>query len=109
MSVYQSMDVQIAAPSQAAIDAGEYLCVVGDFHPGANPLGQGLFATRHPDRDRFLSAIASDVGRLAFLIPPRDVGRLTTRIMPAITRPDDVHVAATPGACMPDGPARRWA
>lgn len=102
-SVYQSADVQIAAPSQAAIDVGDYLCVVGDFHPGANPLGQGLFATRHPDRARFLDAITSDAGRLPFLIPPRDVGRLTTRIMPAVTRPGDMHVAATPGACMPDG------
>jgi hypothetical protein len=41
ISVYQSFDVQIAAPSLAAVDAGDYLCVVGDFHPGANPLGQG--------------------------------------------------------------------
>ena len=103
VSVYQSADVQIAAPSLAAINAGDYLCVVGDFHPGANPLGQGMFATRHPDRGRFLAAIASDVGRLPFLIPPRDVGWQTTRNMPAITRPGDVHVAGTPGACMPDG------
>src|SRR5262249_52498600 len=40
VSVYQSADVQIAAPSLAAVNAGDYLCVVGDFHPGANPLGQ---------------------------------------------------------------------
>src|SRR5258708_39793244 len=74
VSVYQSADVQIAAPSLAAVNAGDYLCVVGDFHPGANPLGQGMFATRHPDRGRFLAAIASDVGRLPSLIPPRAVG-----------------------------------
>ena len=102
-SVYQSADVQIAAPSLAAVNAGDYLCVVGDFHPGANPLAQGVFATRHPDRDRFLSAIASDLGTLPFLIPPRDVGFQTTRNMPAITRPGDVHVAAGPRDRMPDG------
>ena len=71
--------------------------------PGANPLGQGVFATRHPDRDRFLAVIASDVGTLPFLIPRRDVGFQTTRNMPAVTRPGDVHVAADPRDRMPDG------
>jgi hypothetical protein len=103
ISVYQSADIQIAAPSLAAINAGDYLCVVGDFHPGANPLGQALFATRHPDRERFLASIASDAGTLSLLIPPRDSGLQTTRNMPAITRPADVHVAATPRDRMPDG------
>ena len=103
ISVYQSADLQIAAPSLAAVNAGDYLCVVGDFHPGANPLAQGLFATRHPDRERFLAAFASDAGTLPLLIPPRDVGWQTTRNMPAITRPADVHVAATPQDRMPDG------
>jgi hypothetical protein len=103
VSVYQSADLQIAAPSLAAVNAGDYLCVVGDFHPGANPLGQGMFATRHPDRDRFLGAIASDVGALPFLIPPRDVGFQTTRSMPAVTRCGDVHVAADSRDRMPDG------
>jgi hypothetical protein len=102
-SVYQSADIQIAAPSAAALNAGDYLCVVGDFHPGANPLSQGVFATRHPDRDRFLGAIASDVGPRPFLIPPRDAGFHTTRNMPATTRPGDMHVAANPRDRMPDG------
>ncbi len=102
-SVYQSADIQIAAADLAALNAGEYLCVVGDFHPGANPLGQGMFATRHPDRERFLSAIASDVGALPFLIPPRDAGSHTTRNMPAITRPADPHVAPTGTESMPSG------
>jgi hypothetical protein len=61
-----------------------------------------MFATR-PDRERFLSAIASDVGALSLLIPPRDAGSHTTRNMPAITRPSDPHVAATRGESMPDG------
>jgi hypothetical protein len=103
VSVYHSADLQIAAPDLAALNAGDYLCIVGDFHPGANPLGQGMFATRHPDRERFLRAIASDAGALPFLIPQRDGGALTTRNMPAITRPSDVHVAATPTDSMPDG------
>jgi hypothetical protein len=103
VSVYQSADVQIAAPSLAAVNAGDYLCVVGDFHPGANPLGQSMFATRHPDKDRFLSAIASDVGTLPFLHPPGGIGSPPTRNMPAITRPGDVHVTAGSRDRMPDG------
>jgi len=79
--------VQIAAPSLAAVNAGDYLCVVGDFHPGANPLGQSMFAARHPDKDRFLDAIASDVGTLPFLHPPGGIGSPPTRNMPEITRP----------------------
>jgi Lantibiotic dehydratase, N terminus len=103
VSVYQSADVQIAAPSLAAVNAGNYLCVVGDFHPGANPLGQSMFATRHPDKDRFLGAIASDVGTLPFLHPPGGIGSPPTRNMPVITRPGDVHVASGPRDRMPDG------
>jgi Lantibiotic dehydratase, N terminus len=103
VSVYQSADVQIAAPSLAAVNAGDYLCVVGDFHPGANPLGQSMFATRHPDTGRFLSTIASDVGTLPFLHPPGGIGLPPTRNMPAITRPGDVHVIAGPRYRMPDG------
>jgi hypothetical protein len=103
VSVYQSADVQIAAPSLAAVNAGNYLCVVGDFHPGANPLGQAMFATRHPDTDRFLGAIASDVGTLPFLHPPGGIGSPPTRNMPVITRPGDVHVVSGPRDRMPDG------
>jgi hypothetical protein len=103
VSVYQSADVQIAAPSLDAVNAGNYLCVVGDFHPGANPLGQSMFATRHPDEDRFLGAIASDVGVLPFLHPPGGIGPPPTRNMPAITRPGDLHVAAGSRDRMPDG------
>jgi hypothetical protein len=103
ISVYHSFDLQIAAPSPAAINAGDFRCVVGDFHPGANPLGQGMFATRHPDKEAFLAAMAADLGTLPFLIPPRDVGFQTTRNMPAVTRPGNMHIAAGTRDRMPDG------
>ena len=103
ISVYQSADVQIASPSLAALNAGDYLCVVGDFHPGANPLCQSMFGARYPDRERFLGAIASDVGTLPFLIPSRDILLPPTRNTPVITRPGAVHVAASPRDRMPDG------
>jgi hypothetical protein len=62
-----------------------------------------MFATRHPDRERFLEVIASDVGTLPFLHPPGGIGSPPTRNMPAITRPGDVHVSAGPRERMPDG------
>ena len=103
-SVYHSPDVQIAAASTQAIERGDFRCVVGDFHPGNNPLMQGMFATRHPDRERFVTAIHAEIGQpIVFLVPPRDAARMTSRVMPAFTGPTDIHVAATPGACMPDG------
>lgn len=103
MSLTHSPDVQVAARSMAAADAGDFLCVVGDFHPGTNTLIQGLFATRHPDRDAFVAAVAADWGEGLYLIPPKTAERMRSRIMPAMTRPDRMHVAATPGASMPDG------
>ena len=44
----QSVDLQLAARDADAIAAGDYLAVVGDMHPGDNPLAQGLFGLRHP-------------------------------------------------------------
>lgn len=103
MSVSHSPDVQVAARSAAAVDAGEFLCVVGDFHPGTNTLVQGLFSTRHPDREAFLDALESEWGEGLWLIPPKSAERMRSRIMPAMTRPHRIHVAASPDACMPDG------
>ena len=103
MSVSHSPDVQVAARDAAAVDAGEFLCVVGDFHPGTNTLVQGLFSTRHPDREAFLDALASEWGEGLWLIPPKSAERMRSRIMPAMTRPHRIHVAASPDACMPDG------
>ena len=51
-SAYHSVDIQIAAADADAIRRGDFLIVLGDFHGGNNPLGQGLFARRHPGRAR---------------------------------------------------------
>ena len=64
-SVFHSVDMQLAL-----VD-GDFLAVVGDVHPGGNPLVQGLFAHRHPDRDAFWAAVSADLGRDApMLLPP---------------------------------------
>ena len=51
-SVFQSVDVQLAARDHEAVANGDWLAVIGDMHPGANPLVQGLFAHRHPNPAR---------------------------------------------------------
>ena len=103
MGVFHSPDVQIGARDAAAVQAGDFTAVIGDFHPGANPLGQGTFANRHPDRPAFLANYAADVGSpQVILLPPRDSSvPMTARMMPAITRPGDVHVTVSPQVRMP--------
>jgi hypothetical protein len=107
-SVYHSADIQIAAASAEAVAAGDYLAVIGDVHPGDNPLVQGLFGHRHPDLEWFDRAFATEVGpRWPLLMPPwgpgmgvdaRGVGRL----------PDDtIYVAINPDSLAPAG-CRTW-
>jgi hypothetical protein len=94
VSVFQSSDVQIAASDLAAIDAGEFLCVVGDFHPG-NPLTQSLFSTRFPDPDRFRAMWHADVGQpvLALILRRNPTVRLTSRNIADAYNADDVHLS----------------
>jgi hypothetical protein len=108
LSVYQSIDVQIAAASADAVAAGDCLFVCGDAHPGANPHSQGLFATRHPDREAFLQAYSEDVGRPLLLVGPRRPQGFSPRIMPAITLPDDPIVLPDDFGLPPGARAYRY-
>ena len=107
-SVFQSVDLQLAARDQDALAAGDYLAVVGDFHPGANPLVQGLFAYRHPDPPTMRGMIAAAAGtHLPFLLPPFAPGLgVDARGVPA-TAEDDIHIAVMPDTRAP-GPRRTW-
>jgi hypothetical protein len=72
ISVFHSPDIQIAAADVGAVERGDYLVVIGDYHQGTSPLGQGLFSYRHPDRQRFLETWGSDVGTpTIYPLPPR--------------------------------------
>jgi hypothetical protein len=96
VSVFQSADVQIAAADLAAIEAGEFLAVVGDFHPG-NPLTQSLFSTRFPDPARFRAMWHGDVGQptLALTLRRNPTVRMTSRNIPDVYNPDDVHLVGS--------------
>ena len=93
ISVFQSADVQIAAPDLAAIEAGEFLAVVGDFH-GGNPLIQSMFAARFPNPEHFRALFHRDVGSpiVAPILPRNPAVPMTSRLAPDITNPDDIHL-----------------
>ena len=104
ISVFHSPDIQIAAPDADAVERGDYLVVIGDYHPGTSPLGQGVFSYRHPDRQRFLETWGSDVGTpTIYPLPPRvPQVPLTARLMPAANLPGDIVVLPP----MPEARAR---
>jgi hypothetical protein len=70
-SIHHSADVQIAARDAGAFRSGDFLIVLGDFHGGANPLMQGLFANRHPEPGEIAARTAAEVGQRVGLLPPR--------------------------------------
>ena len=107
-SVFQSVDVQLAARDESALAAGDWLAVIGDMHPGANPLVQGVFANRHPDPPVMRGLIRAAVGApVPFLLPPFAPGiGEDGRGMP-VTAEDDIHLAALPGT-RAQPPRRTW-
>lgn len=105
---FQSVDLQIAAASEEAAAAGDYLGVVGDVHVGHNPLFQGVFAHRHPDPAAFLSRFSEVIGPgMPILLPPWGPGMFVeSRGMPV--SPDDaVHIAVMP-TTRAQGGRRTW-
>jgi len=94
-SVFQSLDVQLAARDETAVAEGDWAAVIGDMHPGANPLVQGLFAHRHPTPPTMLELIRAAVGRpVPLLLPPFAPGLGQDGRGAPLTAEDDIHIAA---------------
>lgn len=108
MSVFQSADVQLAARDAAAVARGEYLAVIGDVHPGANPLMQGVFAHRHPDLAGLLRMFDAAVGHgVPLLMPPLAPGLgVDARGFP-VTSEHGIHIAAVADT-RAQPPRRTW-
>ena len=107
-AVHQSVDVQIAAADAAAVAAGDYLAVVGDVHPGANPLLQGVFAHRHPDPDGLVAAFRADIGpSVPYLMAPYGPGFGVDARGVGVLPADAITVAALPGVRARGG-VRTW-
>ena len=104
LSVYHSADLQIAAPSTEAVERGEFLVVLGDFHGGSNPLVQGIFARRHPDPDGLSLRSDADVdGEVIVFFPQVDGSRMTARLSPWLGSARHVHVLSGPLDSAPAG------
>jgi hypothetical protein len=107
-AVSHSVDVQIVATGEAAVAAGDYLAVIGDVHPGNNPLMQGVFAHRHPDPAGMLAGFAADAGpALAYLLPPYGPGMGVDARGVAVLPDGTIYIAALPDSRAPAG-ARTW-
>ncbi len=108
LGAFQSVDVQVAARSEPALAAGEYLAVVGDVHLGNNPLIQGVFAHRHADPDALTARITATVGPgMPVILPPwSPTMGFDARGMPR-TSDDMVHLAVMPDARAQEG-RRTW-
>ena len=106
-AVHQSVDIQLAASDEAAVAAGDYLAVVGDVHPGANPLMQAVFADRHPRPADFHDACLAEIGPgMAYLIPPWGPG-FAVDARGTGTVPGGIYIAAMPDGRAPGG-LRTW-
>jgi len=94
---FQSTDLQIAARDEAAVAAGEFLAVIGDVHPGANPLAQAALVNRHPDPPAMLRSIVNVVGRgVPVLLPPYGPGLGVDARTAPVTPDGGVYIAALP-------------
>ena len=101
-AAYQSADIQIAAASTAAIERGDFQVVLGDFHGGANPLVQGLFAHRCPEPGAVAARATAELGPSAGLLPPRrGVVPMTARLFPVYGGEGNVVVVAGPEPAPP--------
>jgi hypothetical protein len=108
LAVYQSADVQIAARDEQAIAAGDYLAVVGDIHPGSNPLLQGCFGDRHPSQATMYELLRHEAGpRLASLLPPWGPGMQVDARGAPLFGDDAIHISINPESSAPDG-QRTW-
>jgi hypothetical protein len=107
-AVYQSADIQIAAGSPAAVTTGDYLAVIGDVHPGNDPIAQGVFAHRRPEPEAGDAQRARDVGpAFPYLMPPWGPGLgVDARGIPRLPE-DTIHISVDPSALAPRG-SRTW-
>jgi hypothetical protein len=103
-AVFHGPDVQIAARDVDALNRGEFQIVVGDFHPGAAPVGLGVFVTTHPDPEQVRRFIAAHYREpRLYLQVSRRFTRGGGRIYPAYATPADNCLLTADDTSMPDG------
>jgi hypothetical protein len=103
-AVFHGPDAQIAAEDVDALNRGEFQVVVGDFHPGAVPVGLGVFLTCHPDPEQVRRFIAAYYREPRLYLPvSRRFTRGGGRIYAAYATPADNCLLTADDTGMPDG------
>lgn len=96
-----SPDLQICAPSVAAVNRGDFTVVLGELHVGWPVFDNALFTGMHPHPEELVEELARDLGphRVRLLYPP-DWPRAGGRLAATLAGPTDVQLgfAPAPGA-----------
>jgi surfactin synthase thioesterase subunit len=96
-----SPDLQICAPSEEAVNRGDYTVVLGELHIGWAVFDNALFAGFHPRPADLVDELAADLGpdRVRLLYPP-DWPRYGGRLAQVLAGPTDIQLgfAPAPGA-----------
>ncbi len=87
---YHSPDITIVASGVQAIQDGQYQCVLGEMHPGANTLRSSLFVLQHPAPEELLRATESDLPEPQVLfVSTRGEKGMPLRLSNALVPPKD--------------------
>ncbi|WP_229402070.1 lantibiotic dehydratase [Micromonospora okii] len=88
-----SPDVQVAAASVEALNAGDFQLVLGELHPATTPFDSAVFAPFHPDPAALRAGVDADLGPARLrLLPPEGFPRQTTRTTWHLRGPADRQV-----------------
>lgn len=100
VACYHSPDIMIAATSQEAMRAGDFLYVMGEVHPSANTLQSAFFGAQHPEPEELKQAITADRPQpRIILVPSREFGGATTRMSNGFVLPDDWRLVFAHDSC----------
>jgi Lantibiotic dehydratase, N terminus len=97
---YHSPDIMIAAASAEAINQGQFQCVLGELHPGANTLKTALFVGQHPAPHELFQALESDLPEpQVVIVGTREEGGPTLRLSTALLSPQDFRFVFAHDSC----------
>jgi len=91
---YHSPDVLLAAANLEAVQRGDFFLVLGEAHVAINSLRHSCLVAQHPRPAALLSRVDKDFEgpRILPVLPTESPPRLTGRLHPALSRPQDIHV-----------------
>lgn len=97
---YHSPDIMLAAANAEAINQGQFQCVMGELHPGANTLKTALFVGQHPAPHELFQALESDLPEpQVVIVGTREEGGPTLRLSTALLSPQDFRFVFAHDSC----------